>query len=392
MGGTEEERDAKFQIWSLRIGRNKDISMKVVQLVPGSLHQGGVGVLVQHLSKSLVSHGHEVTAYTLDKESRQHDDAENEEGISVKQFTPVIGEPFYVPPRSMMKDIAEAEADIIHVHNLNTMLPLYVASSKIRLRGVMLLQPHYHQQGQNFLRNLLFSAYKRYLRKSVLHHYDAIVANSKYEKRMLEEDFPNVARKIALVPEEYSMIVPPHVEWKPSSNPRKLAYIGALTKYKNVDVLIRAFKILTSEQKNLELVIVGDGSERKRLERLAEELEVRDRMVLKAGLTPEELWREYSAASAVVLLSPLESFSRVAHEAMAIGAPLVLYSRGALGELVNAGAAHGVNTLSPNEVARVTSEAMRTSRNMPKQIPASDGEAYAVKMLELYDTLRERSG
>jgi glycosyltransferase involved in cell wall biosynthesis len=209
---------------------------------------------------------------------------------------------------------------------------------------------------------------------------------------MLEKDFPNVARKITLVPEEYSMIVPRYLEWTPSSSPKKLTYIGALAKYKNVDVLVRAFKILTLERQDLRLVIVGNGPERGRLERLVQKLGVRDRTILKEGLTPEELWREYSTASVVVLLSSLESFSRVAHEAMALGTPLVANNRGALSEFVDAGAAYGVDTLNPKEVARVIGKAINNGRKMPKQIPSFDGEAYAVKMLELYDMLRRNHG
>lgn len=364
--------------------------MKIAQLIPGSLSQGGIGSLVQQLSESLTKHGHEITVYTLSKELDEKSATRDERRFIVKQFEPAMGDPFYVPPHSLMKDLVETELDIIHVHNLNTLLPAYVASSRNRLQGALILQPHYHRQGQSSLRNLLFSAYKIYLGRSILKRYDAIVANSEHERRTLEKDFRNISQAVTLIPEEYSMTVPPYAEWHPSSQPNKLLYVGILTKYKRVDVLIRAFKILASKRQDSELVIIGSGPEKRKLKQLAEKLEIDEQVIMKENLPREELWRQYSSASAVVVLSSLESFSRVAHEAMAVGVPLVVHNKGVFKEFVERGLAYGTNTLEPHEVAEAINKVINYATRNSEPIQTRDGEMYTIRMLQLYRRLRQR--
>lgn len=364
--------------------------MKIAQLMSGSLYQGGIGSLVQQLCESLTKQGHEITVYTLSKELDEKSLTRSEKRFIVKQFEPAMGDPFYVPPRSLIKDLVETEVDIIHVHNLNTLLPAYVASSKNRLQGALILQPHYHRQGQSFLRNLLFSTYKIYLRRSILKRYSAIVANSEHERKTLEKDFRNITQAVTLIPEEYSLNVPPYAEWHPSSQPKKLLYVGVLTKYKRADILIRAFKILASKRQDTELIIIGSGPEKRKLKQLAEKLEIDKHVIMKENLTREELWREYSSASVVVVLSSLESFSRVAHEAMAVGVPLVVHNKGALKEFVGGGSAYGTNTLEPHEVAEAINEAINYAKKKSEPIRTLDGEMYAIRMLQLYRRLRQR--
>jgi glycosyltransferase involved in cell wall biosynthesis len=363
--------------------------MKILQVMPGQLSRGGIGSVVEQLCGSLSKQGHEVTVYELSKELDESGRAVNEKRFMVKRFKPELGDPFYVPPRSLMKELAQTGADIIHVHNLNTLLPACVTLSKNRLRGTLLLQPHYHRQGQNFLRNLFFSVYKTYLRMSVLGRYDAIVANSEHERKILEEDFPNVERALTLIPEEYSIEAPPYAECEPSHFPRKVLYVGALRKYKRVDIVIHAFKILALKRHDIKLVIVGRGPEKRRLRQLSRKLEIDEQVVMKDNLTREELWREYSSASVVVVLSSLESFSRVAHEAAAAGVPLVVHNRGALTEFVETGSAFGTETLEPREVAEAINEALDHTRKKPSTIRTSDGDKYAIRMLELYQRLRQ---
>jgi glycosyltransferase involved in cell wall biosynthesis len=361
--------------------------MKIVHIMPGSLYQGGVGTLTRFLCESLVMHRHEVTVYYLSKELDHRDIKETEKGVIVKRFNPIIGDPFYMPPHSLTEDLSKENANIIHVHNVNTLLPAYIATLGSQFSRAIILQPHYHRHGQNAVRNLFFSIYKKIFKTVAFQYYDVIIANSQYERITLQKDFPNISSKIALVPEEYSITVPPHVRWKPSVQIKKVLSVGALTKYKNVDSLIRAFKVLTLRRQDLELVIVGDGPERERLMTLAHKLEVYDRIKLKKRLLYNELLHEYANANVVVLLSSLESFSRVAHEAIAIGAPLIVYDYGALSELVKEGLAKGVNTLDPKVIAYAINEAINNNRMATRPTRTLNGGAYTDLIIMIYENL-----
>lgn len=363
--------------------------MKIVQVVPGSLDQGGVGALATYLGDSLRKHGYEVEIYYLTREPANHERMRNEKRVMTKRFNPIVGDPFYIPSPSLFRELTYENADIIHVHNLNTMLPACLALQRDQFYGAMVLQSHYHQHGQNIFRNSFFSIYKKLLRAVVLQHYDTIISNSRYEEEKLLRDFPNVLQKLELVPEEYSIEVPSDVIWNPVNKPKKILYVGALVKYKNVDAVLHAFKALTTEQPETELVIVGAGAEADRLLGLASKLQISDKITMKKDLTQDELWQEYASASVVILLSRFESFSRTINEARAIGVPIVVYNHGALSELVTNGSAEGVNTLDPNEVAHVIKNVLSKKMTM-RPAPVMKHETYVSLMERIYANVARR--
>lgn len=381
------QKDKKSQIDKLKFEKGEDVRMKIVHLVAGSLYEGGVGTLARHLCESLARRGHEVTAYYLSRETSPFGREEMMQGVMVKRFDPIIANPLYVPPPGLIRELDEIDAEIIHVHNANTLLPACIAFSKKRLAGAMILQPHYHQYSQSIARNFLFFVYKKLLRTLVLQHYDIIIANSKYESRIFENDFPGAMSKTVLVPEEYSIRAPPHVRWQPSTHTKKILTVSALTKYKNVEKLILAFKILASERRNIELVIVGDGPERESLMTLASELGMCEKVRWKKGLSTNELWQEYANADVTVLLSSLESFSRVAHEAIAVGTPLIVYNHGPLSGLVRRKLAKGVNSLDPEEIADIINEVLSGGWKNVKVIQSFNGEVYVNLVSRLYEHL-----
>lgn len=361
--------------------------MKIVHIVPGPLYRGGVGILVTNLCASLAEQGNSVTAYYMDKTAVPQAKMRKVHGVSVRGYKPIVGDPLYVPSQNLLKDLEREKADIIHVHNIHTLLPSCIAMSRKHLVGKMVLQTHYHERGQNIARSALFSTYKKVLNAIVLQRFDALIANSEYEKTSLERDFPSISSRIILVPEEYSLTLPVHLQWKPIRQTRRLLFVGALTKYKNVDMLIRALKILSLKRKDVELVIVGDGPEKQRLMELGLRLGIYDKITWKSGLSYDELWREYAAAIAVVLLSTLESFSRVAHEAIAVGTPLIVYNHGPLSALVKEGFAKGVGSLDPEAVASVANAVLNMEWKNISERPSLNRRVYADLVIKLYKSL-----
>ncbi len=98
-------------------------------------------------------------------------------------------------------------------------------------------------------------------------------------------------------------------------------------------------------------MIIGNGPEREHLIRCARKINMEDLTEWKHHLTRQQLLEEYAKASVFVSLSPLESFSRVVHEAMLIGVPTVVLNFGATGEIAKRGLAEGINSLSPDIIA-----------------------------------------
>ncbi len=97
----------------------------------------------------------------------------------------------------------------------------------------------------------------------------------------------------------------------------------ASERYKGVDHLIAAVARLLPRVNDLYLVAVGDGDDRERLERLAAQLGITDRVRFLRGLTQEELAACYQHCTLFALPSAGEGFGLVFLEAMAHGKPVI---------------------------------------------------------------------
>lgn len=97
--------------------------------------------------------------------------------------------------------------------------------------------------------------------------------------------------------------------------------VGRLSPEKGFDTLIRSTAELVRQGRNLRLVLVGEGDDRTRLEALASELGLRDRIRF-AGWQSDV--RPYFEAMDIFALSSLrEGLPNVLLEAMALGIPVV---------------------------------------------------------------------
>jgi len=98
-----------------------------------------------------------------------------------------------------------------------------------------------------------------------------------------------------------------------------------LIKQKNIASLLKAWKSATAESKNIRLRIIGDGPERKSLERLADMMSVSESVTFEGHITEERKWALMNQASAFAFPSLQEGFGIVLLEAMAAGLPIVVY-------------------------------------------------------------------
>lgn len=101
-----------------------------------------------------------------------------------------------------------------------------------------------------------------------------------------------------------------------------LASVGALIDRKGHDLVIRALQLLPTYR----LLIVGEGPDRSKLERLSTEIGVADRVHFLGRVRHDQLAGLYSAADALVLASSREGWPNVLLEAMACGTPVIASS------------------------------------------------------------------
>ena len=116
----------------------------------------------------------------------------------------------------------------------------------------------------------------------------------------------------------------------------RLVFVGRVTLEKEIDVLIRGLTRLAPEL-DASLTVVGDGDQRKNLEKLVAELGLQQRVHFTGRVTDEELRGHLTGAAVFTIASIAELQSIATMEAMASGLPIVAADAMALPHLVHQG-------------------------------------------------------
>lgn len=113
-----------------------------------------------------------------------------------------------------------------------------------------------------------------------------------------------------------------------------VGYVGRLAYNKGVDVLLQAISILVCDRVLLRCVLVGDGEDRNKLERMAYKLNISSYVDFVGAISRVDVYSSFKGFDIAVVPSREEGFGLSAIEAMACGVPLVASAVDALCELI----------------------------------------------------------
>lgn len=121
------------------------------------------------------------------------------------------------------------------------------------------------------------------------------------------------------------------------SEEQVLLFVGRLTKEKNLDFLLEAFRLILTGVPSARLVIVATGPEEQHLKDLAENLGISDRVIFTGYLPQSQLISCYHGADLFVFPSVTETQGLVLLEAMAAGLPVVAVDAYGVSDMVSNG-------------------------------------------------------
>jgi len=143
-------------------------------------------------------------------------------------------------------------------------------------------------------------------------------------------------------------------------------YAGTLRSLKNVDVLIKSFKML-KKVNNIKLLIAGRGNEEGNLKKLVVENNLEDSISFLGGLNGNELINYYNASDVFCLPSKNEGLPNVIIESLLCGTPVVASSVGEIPFIIKEN--ENGFLVPPNnieELAKKISRALNTTWNRDK--------------------------
>jgi len=104
-------------------------------------------------------------------------------------------------------------------------------------------------------------------------------------------------------------------------NPYRIIHVGRLVKWKKVDQIIDAVKLLIPEFPDIELIIIGNGKEEPNLKKMAENLQISKHVKFAGGVYENEDLGRYLLSSSIYVLAGMGGLS--INQAMAFGKPVI---------------------------------------------------------------------
>jgi rhamnosyl/mannosyltransferase len=276
---------------------------------------GGIETHLQTLCNQLIRTT-EVRVIVSNDDPGEKDDCV--EGVRVKRVpTPFTLASAPICP-AMVSAIRSSGADLVHIHLPNpTAVLAYLASGH---QGPLVVTYHSDTVRQRFLGALFEPMLHRFLNRAT-----AIIATSpqylatspvlrRHRDRCIVVPYGIQAEQFAMC--DPARVAPINAEF---GSPLILA-VGRLVYYKGFEYLVEAMRGVQAR-----LLLIGDGPLRARLEALAEEKGVADRVTLLGTVQNEDITPYYHAADLFVLPSVArsEAFGIVQLEAMAAGKPVI---------------------------------------------------------------------
>jgi len=333
-------------------------------------------------AKLLARNGHEVSyiALTLsffDRQDKRGLNIFTEEQVSVFAYSH-----FYFPGKAgiylehfedrcwrKLFDQAEKKSgkpDIIHVH-YPSMISSINEIEKYRKQGVCIIATEH-------LSRVLINTLKPFERRR-LQYYAAnancFVSVSRSLLDAAKEIVPfSVPTKI--VP---NIISPVFFSKKPASDPKRFRFVtvGRLVPLKQFDKVIKAFQDAFPNSDDVELRIIGSGSERKHLEELA----VGSKHIQFLGeISLEKVAKTISESDVLVSFSKYETFAAPVAEAWACGKPAIVSEQSGIAPYVNEKNGIVVSMDSPEQLR----EAMQKIRKTYSNYKADDIRSYAAQL------------
>lgn len=349
---------------------------------------GGVERHVERLATHLASAGVRVEVLTQAARGviAAAGGVQHRDGYLVRRFPllhPAAGD--LVAP-GLVAALGTTDADVVHAHNYHA-LPAALAAARARDRRFV-LTPHYHGTGSTTVASAAHRVYRPLVGRPMMARADVVIAVSPSEKSLLTRHFgPDVASRTVVVPN--GARVTPRSRAAGERPERIVLAVGRLQPHKRVDVLIRALALVPGD---VRLVVVGDGSERAGLARLAATLGVSHRVTMPGRVDDAELDDWMRRATVFATASRVEAFGLTFADALASGVPAVAADIPAHRDLVRM----AFGTPAPDHVALVANtadptcfaaaiETALTHAHRPTPVPAlPDWAQVAARTVRLY--------
>jgi glycogen synthase len=311
-------------------------------------------------------------------------------GLPVRRFRQL-----YAPQAAIVAPILAARADVIHVHLGEDLAVLPVGAAAARLHRLpLVLTVHTSLRYTLAVSDIRSAVLKRLggpIERWGEHSAEAVLVITPRLLRLLLADGVDENR-VHLIPPgvKASLFEGPFEDPFAGIRRPRVLFVGRLAPQKGVGTLVAAAGLLKDPR--AQVLLVGDGPERPKLEKEAKRLGVGGRLHFVGFFAHDQLPAVMSHADLLVLPSLYEELGTVLLEAMQVGLPVVASKTGGIPDVIEDGVngllvppsepealAHAINRLLADlKLAR------RLSEGAHERAKEYDWEVLAERVLRVY--------
>lgn len=328
--------------------------MKIAHVVD-SMEVGGAETLVRQMCHLQREQGHEPEVYAI-AALGPLGERMRAEGFRVQSN---VGQHLIDSSRHFLGIFRASRPDVVHLHNPT---PTMYAAPAARLSGVRSIVSTRHSLVAP-PRNLTME--RKY--KVAAMFCDWIVGICEATTSNIKDAGSAPDRKIVTVYNGAVPVMPPPTDQRPTKTGFTLLYVGRLEAVKNLQFLLAAFRAAVAEVPEMRLWLVGNGTERNRLEQTADQLGVCSNVTFwgqQMDVAPF-----FASADAFVMSSVSEGLPMSLLQALSSRLPAVVTDVGGMAEVVKLAQA-GI-TVPPGDVEGMARALVRLAMR------ADEREAFA---------------
>src|SRR5215213_7508129 len=246
----------------------------------------------------------------------------------------------YAPQAAIIAPILAARADVVHVHLGEDLAVLPVGAAAARLHHLpLVLTVHTslrHTLALSDFRSAVLKTLGGQIERWGEHCAEAVLVITPRLRRLLVSDGVEENRLHVIPPGVIpSLFDGPFEDPFAGVGKPRVLFVGRLAPQKGVGTLVAAAGLL--EDPSAQILLVGDGPERKALEREAKRIGVADRLHFVGFVTHERLPAVLAHADLLVLPSLYEELGTVLLEAMQAALPIVASKTGGIPDVIEDG-------------------------------------------------------
>jgi glycosyltransferase involved in cell wall biosynthesis len=327
--------------------------MKILQVVssfPPAYSYGGAVKVSYEVSKELARRGHDVTVFTtdtLDSRSRINEPVAHMEGIEVYRFRNIsnnlaAGNLAMAPGMALtLKNIIQ-KFDVVHIHEYRSFQTIAACHYAEKYNIPYVLQPH-GSLPRIIEKQILKKIYDTVWGNKTLKDAEGVIALTSVEAEQAVTMGVN-RDKIHIIPNGADLSqwesVPSQggfrAQYNIPSDMHVILYLGRLHSIKGIDLLIRAFEIVSKERDDCILVVVGpDNGSLSGLEKITKGLNLCDKVLFTGPLYGKDKSAVYYDSDIYVLPSHYEAFPMTVLEAWAFRKPVIVTENCGIKDLVH---------------------------------------------------------